>query len=265
MLLNDLVAAKPVPVIPIPALPLEVAQLGEVRILRIILLAEPDAVTVPIAIAGHELADVAALNALHRLEVTRLVPALGAGDHGEFLCLRQTRALDDRANPHGIDRHRFLNEHVLPSGDRRRKMQRAETGRCRQDHHVDTGREDFLVGIETREPLRLRDVQLLLRRFDLPREQVAQGHDLDARRRIEAVLRGTGAAATATDDADADTIGTGDRTINPGSTQPRQHGGTGGDRGHFHKIATRDSRHRRSIHWDWLWRLTESEGNGAAQ
>ena len=250
VLLDDLVAAEPVPVIPVPALPLEVAELGEVRILRIIFLAEPDAVAVPITVAGHQLADVATVDPLHRLDVTRLMAALRARDHGQLLLLRQARRLDYRANADGIHRHRFFDKHVLSRRDRRRKMQRTESGRGREDHHVDTGREDFLIGVETREALHVGQLQLLLRGLDLPGKQVAQRHDLDARGGIQAVLGRGRTAPTAADDADPDAVGSRHGTIHPRGIQPGQDGGTGGDRGQFHKITARNTGDGRNIHGD---------------
>ena len=244
VLLDDLIAAQPVPVIPVPALPFEIAELGEPAGL----LAKPYPLIVPVALPADELADGAVVDALHNLHVTRLVPTLRAGDDREFFLFRDLRRRDHRPAANGIDRDGFFHEHIFPRRDRRLEMHRPEARRRREDHEVDVGREDFLVGVEAPETLRGVEFEFRFRCRDLPLKQIAHGHDLNARGRIEAVLRRAGAAPAAADEPDADAIRAG------GGAESARRGEVGGERraagdgGEFHEITTRQGGSDRGVH-----------------
>ena len=112
---------------------------------------DPQRAHVPVALPGHELADVAAVHALHDLEVVGLVAALGAGDDREALPRGELRRGDHRADAERVDRHRLLREDVLAGLDRGLEVRGAEEGRGGEDHHVDVRGQHLLVGVEAGE------------------------------------------------------------------------------------------------------------------
>ncbi len=143
-------------------------------------------------------------------------------------------------------------------------MDRPETRRGRQYHHIDVGREDLLVVIKAPEFLDLGQVELLLRGVDLVLEQIAERDDLDAGGRIEAVLRGAGAAAAAADHTYADAVGTAVGAERARGGHARQGGGAGAGGREFHEVATRQIRLRGRFHGEaggWVKLLAESSGD----
>ena len=132
---------------------------------------------------------------------------------------------------HGTDsdrvgRDRFLREHVLAGGDRRREMGRPESWRRGQDHEVDVGREHPFVGVEARvdvvaghlEPglvfrrerriLRGLPIELDSRLLEPIRIQIAERRNGDAVRRTQDVADRSGSAAAGADHAYANHVGT---------------------------------------------------------
>ena len=248
VLLDDLVAAQPVPVIPVPALPLEIAHVRQPRRLGIVLFPKPDALAVPVALATHQLTELAAMDALHDFDIARLMTPLGAGDDGEFLLLRELRGRNHRATADRIDRHRLFHEHVFAGRDCRLEMRGPKTWRRRENHQVDVRREQLLVSVETREALGRGELELFLRALHLGRKKIGQGHDFHSARRIEAVLRRARATAAAADETHPDAIGSGGRGHDFVRAQARQRSGPGGDGRQLDEIPTREVGAGRSFH-----------------
>ncbi len=235
VLLDDVVARGPAREEPVADLPLHVrpALGGPVGpVLRGTL--DPQGAHVPVALPGHQLADVAGVHALHDLEVVGLVAALGAGHDGEALLRRELRGGDDGADAERVDRHRLLREDVLAGLDRGLEVLGAEEGRGGEDHHVDVRGQDLLPGVEAGEAglgsggepgggeLLL---QLPQRPLELVGEHVAEGGDHDVGGGGGAVDGRAGAAPAAADDPDPDLLG------HPGGEEaPRERGGERGER-----------------------------------
>ena len=74
--------------------------------------------------------------------------ALGAGDDAEVLLARLLVGREHRADAGGIGRYRLLREDVFPGSHCRLEVNGTESGRRRQDNHVDVRGENFLVGVE---------------------------------------------------------------------------------------------------------------------
>ena len=145
VLLDDVVAREPGEVEPVAALPLHLAHAGRA-------LLHPQVALVPVALRRDDLADLAVLDALHHLEVARLVTPLRAGDDGEVLLLREVGRGDDRPDADRVDRDRLLHEDVLAGVDGGLEVDGPEARRRRRDDQVDVGeRADLLVVVEARE------------------------------------------------------------------------------------------------------------------
>ena len=92
---------------------------------------DPEVALVPVALAADELADRAVVDALHELEVPRLMAALRARDDGQALLRGQLGRGDDRADADRIDGDRLLHEDVLAGLDGGLEVDRPEAGRRR--------------------------------------------------------------------------------------------------------------------------------------
>ena len=229
MLLDDVVARQPGEVEPVAHLPLEVAP---ARLARLV----PERALVPVGARGDDLADAAVLDALHRLDVAQLVPALGAGADAQALGLRRLGGGEHRADARPVDGDRLLGEDVLAGGDRGLEVRRPEAGRRREDHVVHARRGDhLLVRVEPDEGAlvghRARLAQLLeplARLADAVGEGVADRHHADAGRALDGVGRRAAPAAAAADEADADLVAArrvnGRRAQAGGQERPSGHG-----------------------------------------
>ena len=113
-------------------------------------------------------------------------------------------------NARGIDRHRLLAKDVLAGGDGRLQMHWPKMGRGGQQHHVDVGRQQFLIGVESDEFLIVRHgdlvgevgPQLLQALLDLVGKRVGQRRQLDVRIGSQGVAGGARAPPAAADQTD---------------------------------------------------------------
>ena len=139
----------------------------------------------------------------------RCVPAAIA----QTLLPGHVRGRDDRLVAGRIHGHRLFGEHVLAGGNRGLQVGRPESGRRREDHVVDVAGDHLLVRVPPGELLFLGHCDLVpeLRQVlealgETVREQVADGHEPDARSGGEHVVDGARAAPAASDHADADLV-----------------------------------------------------------
>ena len=128
-------------------------------------------------------------------------------------------ALEHPPHPRGVDRHRLLHEHVLALIDRVLEVFGPEPGRRRQNDDVDAGVDHLAVGIKAGVAVLGRRLEALaaLERPALAElseaavavlhpvlERVGHRHQLDRSSRREGLGRGTRAAPSAADQADAE-------------------------------------------------------------
>ena len=92
VLLDDVVAGEPGEVVPVAELPLHVAPAR-------LAVDDPDLPAVPVALGVEDLADRAVVDALDRLAVARVVPALRAGGDAEALSAASSPARITRRTP----------------------------------------------------------------------------------------------------------------------------------------------------------------------
>ena len=129
------------------------------------------------------------MDALHGLDVPRIVPALRARHDRQPLALGQLGRGDHGAYADRVHRDRLLHEDVLAGLDRRPQVLRPKARRRRENDQVHVRREDLLVGVEPDETMLARDPHLVAKLAQLGAalvqpvlEQVAQRDDLDVRR-----------------------------------------------------------------------------------
>ena len=185
----------------------------------------------------------AVVHALDGLEVAGVMAVERAGNQAEPLLLDLLVRLEAAAHAGAVHRDRLLGEDVLAGRDGRLDVIGPETRRRRQDHVVDVGREQLLVGVEPDEAV--SSVTL-----DLVAEPLGQ----DRARRVEPILEGVGHR----DDADAAARrrrrcaprpcrARRSRSRRPGSRRcPAAHGcrASGWRRGHGRPQFVRPARHR---------------------
>ena len=229
MLLGDVVARQPGVIEPVPEL---VFHVGHSRLP----LDRPKAPLIPVASGGDDLADVAAVDALHRLDVAELVAALGSGDDGQILALGFLGGGKDLADAGAIHGDRLFAEQVLAGGDGRLDVVGAEPGRGGEDHEVDARVDHFLEGIEADEAAVVGDVdlvaefrQLVLGVIEVVAEQVAHRVELDVRRRVDRLLGGAGPSTAAADEAHFDDVAPGG--VGGARDRPQAQGPGSGGRG----------------------------------
>ena len=205
VLLGDVIAAQPVEVVPIAHLELE---LGLPFLARV----NPNATVVPVGTDQVDVAESAIVQALHGLQVARLVMTLQADADLQVLFLGFLGCGENAADSGTIDGHGFLHEHVFTLADSLLEMLRAKSrGRCQNDH---VGQRDgLLVTIETDElPVSrhvylsaLGGLQAVEGTGESVLEGVGHGHELDARD-IEGLVGCAGTTAAATDEGDLDLV-----------------------------------------------------------
>jgi hypothetical protein len=174
-----------------------------------------------------------------------LVAALGAGGGSELLLVGLVEGLEHGADAGAVDTDGLLGEHMLAGVDRLGDVERAEAGRRGQDDIVHIGAvDDLLVGVEAPEDAIVGKVDLVaqfleagviladaveaaLATLGLTLEGVANGGDNDIGRGMEHIVRGAGAAATATDQADADRLFIGGGVQRRGQGRGGREGGAG--------------------------------------
>ena len=164
--------------------------------------------------------------------------ALGAGHHSQPLLFRQLAGGDEAPDADRVGGDRLLAENVLAGVDTGLEVLGAEAGRSGQDHVVDIGLEQLLVGVEADELALLRDIEPLERAalagrvgqglealLQVVLVEVGHRHQPDVRRGEQHVLRRPGAAPAAADHPDLDQVG----VLPVGVAQDRKPGqGAGG-------------------------------------
>ena len=236
MLLDDVVAAQPGEVVPVAHL---VLHLGLVLLVRL----EPEHALVPVAAAGRDVADFAAVDALHRFEVAGLVAPLRAGDDRAGPFPWPSRRLPARRGcPGRRCRRGFSVKMFLPAATAARRWIGPEAGRRGQHDVIDVRHVDqLLVGVQADEAallgmstllpsfltssslatLFMRPLRQPLRRSS---KASARAMMFDVGGGVHDVVGGAAAAAAAADQADLDGVRAGRRRRRTGTaTWPRPH------------------------------------------
>ena len=144
VLLDDVIAAEPVEVVPVAHLVFHFGLAGLAD-------ADPEAGAVPVDAGEEDVADLAVLDAGDGFLIARIVMPLQAdGDH-QVLLLRLFVGGEHAADAGPVDGDRLLHEDVLAGFDGGFEVQRAEAGRRGQDHQVDAAVDRLLVGVEADE------------------------------------------------------------------------------------------------------------------
>jgi hypothetical protein len=99
-------------------------------VLAFLAIAEPDAATVPVDLAGDDVADDALLlDLLERVEVTVLIASLEADNDLELLLISHFGHFEHLAHAGTVHGDGFFHEHIFTSIDSGFKVIGAETGR----------------------------------------------------------------------------------------------------------------------------------------
>ena len=197
VLLDDMVAREPFPVHPVAYVPLHVRP-------SCLTLTVPKHTLIPIDIAAGDVADESCLYLFVGFDVSTFVVTLCTYDNAQTLCLCLLGGCHYGTIALGIDSDRLLEERVDAFLGGVLEHPGAEDRRCGEDDHVNTGIDDFLIGIETEEASLVGDVlspivlQLVAQREEPVAEDIAKCHHSDAVGSIEQVVyctAATGAAA----------------------------------------------------------------------
>ena len=147
-LLDESIAAEPHEVVPIADLPLDIVHTGrpvgggrhrfhrscEVSVIK-----------------GAHFADGAMVKPLVELNARCVRAPAETGLHGQPFSLRLAGARPNRADAGGIRRDGFFEKRVFARGHRRLEVLRAKTRRRRQQHHIHTRGNHFLVSVQPHE------------------------------------------------------------------------------------------------------------------
>ena len=96
-------------------------------------------------------ADGALVKPFEELDARRVRAPAETGLHGQPLSLRLPGACPNQADAGGIRRDGFFEKRVFACGHRRLEVLRAKTRRRRQQHHVHTRGDHFLVSVQPQE------------------------------------------------------------------------------------------------------------------
>ena len=160
VLLDDVVAAEPEEVVPVADLVFGVRPAG-------LALVGPDRALIPVDLAADDVADRSVVNSLQAFDVSRLMPALGAGDDGKSLPGGFVVGGQHLADAGAVNRDGLLGKEVLAGLDRRLDVLGTEAGRGRQHDQV-AAVDDFLISVEADEAAIVGDVDLVLGRRRSP-------------------------------------------------------------------------------------------------
>ena len=141
-LFDDVIAREPAIVVPVADLVLHLRTTLLVGLPRI-----PDALGIVGRFNGHNLADLAVKDLLHRLAPGCVVAPAEAVDQRQVLGLGVLASLDKSAQAGPVDRHRLFDEAVDALLDGIGQMHGAEMGRRGQDHQIHLV-DHLLVGVE---------------------------------------------------------------------------------------------------------------------
>ncbi|MEY3546771.1 MAG: hypothetical protein RLZZ313_1132 [Verrucomicrobiota bacterium] len=123
VLLGDVIAAQPVEVVPIAHLELEFGLPFFARV-------DPDATVVPVGPNQVDVAEGAIVQALHGLQIARLVMTLQADADLQVFLLGLFGCGKNTADTRTIDGHGFLHEHVFTLADSLLEMLGAKSWGC---------------------------------------------------------------------------------------------------------------------------------------
>ena len=140
VLLDDMIAAQPVEIIPVVHL---VFHFGLALFPRVY----PQGAHIPIHPGGYDIAYGALLQFFDPLAVNGLVVALQPDHHVEFLLFGLFRSSQHLSDAGGVHRYRFFHEDLFPLGDRFAEVCRPETGRGCEDDDIGV-RHRFFIGIK---------------------------------------------------------------------------------------------------------------------
>src|SRR5579883_91192 len=247
VLFDDVIAAQPGEVVPVPHLPNEIRPFGFTRYL-------PEYVLVPVTACGDDVADGTLMNAFDSLDIGSLMAALRSSSDVQALLLRFLVGGQHLANAGGIGGDGLFRENVLAGGDGSLEMERTKTRRGRQHDVVRaTLINELVVGVQAdvTSAFHIDAVSQLLSFFILLDELfdmmaaaiqpvlkgIGQSHDADALGRLQYIFNSPCAATAAADKSHLDHIAAG--RVNAGKTQLRGHGGASRYRRRFQEIAPR--------------------------
>ena len=180
MLLDDMIARKPLPVHPVAKHPLHV---GPALLARAI----PQHRLIPVNVAARDLADHALLNPLERLDISSLMMALRAGQHAQPLGLGLLSGSHDRPVTLRIHADRLFEEAVHPFLRRILEMLGTEERRRGYDHDIDARIDHVLIRIETGKAVLVGQIDLILVVEHLFEALDPVGEDIADRRNRHAV------------------------------------------------------------------------------
>ena len=133
---------------------------------------------------------------------------LGSCHHAKSLGLSLFRRRHDQTIALGIHSDRLLKKRVNALLGGVLEVSRTEDRRSGDNHHVHTGINDLLVGIEACEAVIFRNflipfgLEVFAKAGQTISKDIAQGRDLDSVGGIQQILNGTASTAAATDHAD---------------------------------------------------------------
>ncbi len=239
-LLARLIARQPVEVVPVTELelefaPLRIAFVSEIRTADVVLL------------HGDDIADRSILHAFHGLAYGLVIPPAQTGNDCESFLFGRRAGFFDQFDTGHVERMGLLAEYMFTGGDGGLQVLRMEVRGSRDQHDVDVGGQQLLVGVEPGEQLIVRDLYLirlgllqsLAGRGQFVGEQIGHGDQLDVLAGVHGVHGGAAAASSAADQADAEAVGPCGMS-GPCDTERQSKGGTGRQR-RFQERAT--SRH----------------------
>ena len=180
VLLDDVIAAEPDEVIPIPNLVLHFGRIGPAS-------AIPDAGHVEVGTRVLQFAQKAVVNLPDDLSVIWAMAQMVANGHDQALLLRFIACSLDLPISWRIDGNGFFHEYVLPRCDHRFEVLGAKAWRRCEHYHIRIGLQHLLIGIQTDKLPRLGNFRLVgIEGLDLPQaggeiftEHIRHGDEFD--------------------------------------------------------------------------------------
>ena len=176
----------------------------------------PEVAGVEGGVHGDDIADGAVVDFLDGGLGGEGVSAIETGDEGEFFFFGNCGAFGDGADAGGVGGHGFFGEDVFAGLNGVFDVGRAEAGRGGEQHDIDAGVDELLVGIKADETAVGRDVDLIWRgsgfldtgeaALEAVWERVGHGDEDGALVGGECLGGGAGSAAAAADEANFETV-----------------------------------------------------------
>ena len=251
VLLDDVIAAKPVEHVPIADLVFHLGRRPAHRLFQVGAFGfRADGATVPVDPHVQDVADGAVMQPGDGFEVIGLVPSLQADSDLEILRLRRLGGGQHAAHPRSVDGDGFFHEHMFSLAHGFLEHHRTQPRRRGEDDDIG-GRDGLLVGFHANEFMVLLDHDPLAFLdgagdfLDGParfvREGVANGHEFGLLAGLEGLGRGAGATAATADERDADGLSRGGGVGKTGDGK-RAEQRAARDSGGFEKAPARDGR-----------------------